>query len=101
MDDRALINKLQDSGNIAAMDVALWRDSAGLLAAFDAIGRHGVNALIKIDGARLEGSVYTVVISGGKLGEEFFRKDGKDLVALLREAISFYLDKVRSRSEAT
>jgi hypothetical protein len=46
--------------------------------------------VVKIDGGRSDGSVYTVVVSGGRLGEDFFRNDGADLATLLQEAISFY-----------
>jgi len=69
---------------------ASWRDSLQLLAALDAVGRDGANVLLKIDGGRSDDRPYTVVVSGGRLGEEFFRKDGAALVSLLREAVVFY-----------
>jgi hypothetical protein len=101
MDDGTLIQRLQDSGAMAAMDVERWRDSAKLLAALDVIGQDGASALIKIDGARPDGSIYTVVVSGGRMGEAFFRKDGRELPPLLREAISFYLDRADSDGSVT
>jgi hypothetical protein len=94
MDDRSLLEHLRESGCIAATWVEVWRECAELLAALDAIGRQGGNALVKVDGARPDGAFYTVVISGGRLGEAFFRKDGADLPALLREAVSFYVAHV-------
>jgi hypothetical protein len=101
MDDRALLEKLRQNGCAPATWVEAWRGCAELLAALDAIGREGGNALVKIDGARPDGSFYTVVISGGRLGEAFFRKDGADLPALLREAISFYLAQIAGKGTRT
>jgi hypothetical protein len=34
--------------------------------------------------------LYTVVISIGASGEDWFRKDGDDLSVLLREAIAYF-----------
>lgn len=96
MDDESLVEELERNGRVTAQQVALWRDSAALLSVLDAIGRDGANALIKVDGSRPDGSIYTVVLSGGRLGEAFFRKDGADWSALLREAISFYRAQVWS-----
>jgi hypothetical protein len=69
------------------------------LAAFEAIGRDGATALIKVDGQRSDESIFTVVVSGGPLGDVFFRKDGADLEALLREAVMFYRAHVWSVGE--
>jgi hypothetical protein len=88
--DETLINELRTSGRISERQETLWRDVAPLMAAFDAIGREGVSALVKIDGERPNGAVYTVVITGPRLGEKFFRQDGRDLPILLRAAIEFY-----------
>ena len=98
MDEKALIEELQKTGRLTLEQVSRWRDSSGLLAVFDAIASDGANAMVKVDGGRSNGSAYTVVMSGGKLGEAFFRKDGPDLHALLEEAISFYRARVWSRS---
>lgn len=70
--------------------LATWSDVAKLMAALDAIGRE-CNALVKIDGGRGGAGVYTVVLSGGRLGDTFFRKDGAVLGQLLHEAIEFYV----------
>jgi hypothetical protein len=72
-----------------------WTRCAPLLAELDALGRLGGNALVKIDGGRhdVDGSLpetYTVVLAGGRLRDEFFRRDGADLEQLLRDAIEFY-----------
>ncbi|MFT3848692.1 MAG: hypothetical protein QM739_08415 [Propionivibrio sp.] len=90
MNTELLVNTLQTSGRVSGEQVSRWTDAAGLMAALDAIGRDGANAVVKIDGARPDGAVYTIVISGAQLGEAFFRKDGSDLLALLRDAIEFY-----------
>ncbi len=90
MQDQELIDELVASGHLREQQVALWRDVAGLMAVFDAIGREGVSALVKVDGARPDAAIYTVAVSGPCLGEAFFRRDGSDLPALLRAAIAFY-----------
>lgn len=97
MNNEQMIDALLASARISDEQVELWRKSAGLLAVLDAIGRDGMSAVVKIDGARTDGSVYTVVITGSKLGEEYFRKDGADLPMLIREAIDFYASKAWSR----
>jgi hypothetical protein len=98
MNRTQLVESLRSRGHVSGEQLAAWRDVSGLLAALDAIGRDGANAVLKIDGGRPDGSVYTVVISGGRLGEAFFRKDGDDLAALLAEAVEFY--KARAWSDA-
>ena len=90
MSDQKLVDEFVTSGRVAEQEVMLWRDVAGLMAVFDAIGREGVSAMVKIDGGRPDGAVYTVVVSGARFGEAFFRQDGSDLAALLRAAIAFY-----------
>ncbi|WP_133822029.1 hypothetical protein [Tahibacter aquaticus] len=90
MHDQELVDELVASGHVGEQQVMLWRDVAGLMAVFDAIGRDGVSAVVKIDGARPDAAMYTVVVSGPRLGEAFFRQDGSDLPALLSAAIAFY-----------
>lgn len=53
------------------------------------IRSEGGLAMIKLDGQRDE-AVYTIVVSGGSLGKEYFRKDGDDLELLITEAANFY-----------
>lgn len=88
--DESLLATLEKRGLDTEHATASWFDSLPLLAALDAIGRDGACALVKIDGLRTNGKVYTVVLSGGRLGQDFWHSDGPELQALLREAISFY-----------
>jgi hypothetical protein len=97
MAKNTIIAGLIGAGHVDVSRAAVWRDTAELLAIIDAIAREGATALIKIDGARAADSVYTVLISGGRLGETYFRKDGADLRGLLEEAIEFYNTSVWSR----
>lgn len=91
MTDQDLVSEFVACGHIVHEQVLLWREVAGLMAVFDAIGRQdGVNAMLKIDGGRVDGAVYTVVVSGTFFGERFFRQDGSDLAGVLRGAIAFY-----------
>jgi hypothetical protein len=90
MSDQALVEEFLLSGRVTEREVVKWGNVAGLMAVFDAIGREGVSAVVKIDGGRLDGALYTVVVSGSRLGDSFFRQDGNDLAALLRDAIEFY-----------
>jgi hypothetical protein len=96
MNDQALVGALQASGCVTEENVARWRDAAALMATLDAIGRDGVTAVVKIDGGRPD-AIYTVLVSGAQLGESFFRKDGNDPLALLRDAIDFYKAEVWSK----
>ena len=90
-----MVESLLSGGRVTNAQISLWSDVAGLLAAMEQIGREGATAVVKIDGGRPDGSLYSVVISGGRLGEDFFRKDSGDLPALLQEAIEFYMTRVR------
>jgi hypothetical protein len=91
MNEGELLESLAKAGleTQGAMDA--WSESARLLSALDAIGHDGGIAVVKIDGRRSDSHSYTVVVSGGRLGEQFFRKDGSELRPLLHEAISFYV----------
>lgn len=53
------------------------------------IAKDGASVVVKIDGIRKD-YIYTIVISGGKLGESFFRKDGAEIFFLLQDAIDYY-----------
>jgi hypothetical protein len=99
MDDDSLLEELKKGARLSATRVDEWRELSGLLAVLDAIGRDGANALLKIDGERPADTIYTVLISGGRLGQSFFRRDGGDLRALLREAILFYREHVWSAGD--
>jgi hypothetical protein len=85
-----LMEKLRRDGRFNQESCTHWAGMADLLSVFDAIGRDGTNAIVKIDGARGADCAYTVLVSGGRLGDSFFRKDGASLPDLLVEAIEFY-----------
>lgn len=55
----------------------------------DQIRTEGSVVVVKLDGQRTK-SRYTVVISDGLLGEDYFRKDGDDLDELVSEGVNFY-----------
>ena len=56
----------------------------------ESIAQEGCTIVIKFDGERDKKNFYTVVLSGGQLEDDYFRKDGADLPLLLREMINFY-----------
>ncbi|MEM9446785.1 MAG: hypothetical protein AAGA18_15695 [Verrucomicrobiota bacterium] len=63
--------------------------------AFNKISEEGSSVVIKTDGARAAKEKFTVVISGGELGDDiFFRNDGESLQELMSDAIVFYNDEV-------
>lgn len=95
MNDDELLEALAQTGVESRGAAGPWSASASLLSALDAIGRDGGTALVKIDGGRADGRAYTVVVSGGRLGEEAFRRDGAELEVLLRDAIGFYVEHAR------
>jgi hypothetical protein len=96
MSDQSLVEALLTRGHVNEEQISRWTDAAVLMAALDAIGREGAAAVVKVDGGRL-GAAYTVVLSGSRLGESFFRKDGNDILVLLRDAIEFYWSEVWSK----
>ncbi len=92
MSDVDLLAAVSRLGIDAEGEVAVWGNAVRLLAAFDAIGRDGAVVVLKVDGVRENGLVYTVVVTGGRLHRDAgFHKDGADLQALLREAVGFYV----------
>ena len=56
----------------------------------NAIARDGASVIVKLDGARTAELFYSVVISGGNLKEDYFRKDGGDLIPLIQEGVDYY-----------
>lgn len=58
----------------------------------EAIAREGAVVVLKIDGERgSDPNIFTVMLSGGKLGsEDFFRMDGDSFPKLIDAAIQFY-----------
>lgn len=63
---------------------------APLLRVLEYLTADGATALVKADGGREPSSGFTVVVSGGPLGSNFFRSDGGDLNELLNDAMAFY-----------
>lgn len=62
------------------------------------IQSEGSVVLVKLDGER-ETDCYTLVITGGLLGDDYFRKDSDDLVELIQEAVNFYTGLIWSRAD--
>jgi hypothetical protein len=87
-----IVAALRESGHISNEQMNRWAQAAPMLAALEAIGRDGANALVKFDGQRQDKN-FTVVLTGPRFGESFFRCDGDDLLALLRDAIEDYRSK--------
>lgn len=94
--DEALVSELRSVGIDGSARLDDWRETIGLLAAIDEVGRSGANVIVKVDGGRAGADLYTVVLSGGRLGEDFFRKDGSDLRSLLSEGLSFFVSHART-----
>jgi hypothetical protein len=89
MEKKSLVNSEQVSGRISEEKIYRWRHIAQLMASLETIASDGITAIVKIDGERPD-AIFTVVISGLRLGDSFFRKDGSDIEVLLQEAIAFY-----------
>jgi hypothetical protein len=53
------------------------------------IQTEGSVVVVKLDGLRTQ-NCYTLVISDGRLGEDYFRKDGDDLGELITAGVNFY-----------
>jgi hypothetical protein len=68
------------------------------LSTLETISQSGAVCVIKIDGERLvQGSrnIYTVIISGGRLGEDdFFRLDGDNLDQLISKGVVYYEERL-------
>lgn len=90
-DQTLLMTELNQRGLDAGERAEEWLEAAERLAALDAIARAGGHVIVKVDGGRAGRDVYTVVLAGGALGDEFFRKDGADLGKMLDEALAFFL----------
>lgn len=92
-DGHSIVTALRDHGIDVSACLATWGEALDLLAAVEALARAGgASVVVKVDGGRPGGSLYTLVISGGCFGESFFRKDAEDLMSLLGEGLRFYLD---------
>jgi hypothetical protein len=67
----------------------VWQDAAPLISELQRATADGGTLVIKVDNERRDANVYTVVIAGEKYGRRFFRRDGADLPAILRDALEF------------
>jgi hypothetical protein len=73
-----------------------WSGCDAVWTAFEEMSKEGATVVIKIDGQRTspeDNGRYTVLVSGGPLGEEFFRLDTSVLEDGLAKAILFYAEK--------
>jgi hypothetical protein len=73
-----------------------WSGCDATWNALGAMAKEGAVVLIKIDGERIhpaDRGKYTVLISGGPLGDDYFRKDTDILEEGLSEAIVYYAEK--------
>ena len=91
---KTLGEQLQDVGISQMVPNSAWRELVPELQALETVARAGLSVVIKVDGVREDGSVFTVVISGGRLSDAFFRKDGPDLGELIRDALRFVIDRL-------
>lgn len=73
-----------------------WSGCDAVWSAFETMAKEGAVVLIKIDGERKQpgdNGRYTVLVSGGPLGDDYFRKDTHTLEEGLSEAILYYAGK--------
>lgn len=74
-----------------------WKVWEGLWPALEAMADEGAIIVVKLDGGRTCDEFpkrYTVIVSGGRLGDAFYREDTSDLEGALCEAVIFYAEKV-------
>ena len=74
-----------------------WKIWDGLWPALETMADEGAIIVVKLDGGRTRDEFpkrYTVIVSGGRLGDEFYREDTSDLEGALCEAVIFYAEKV-------
>jgi hypothetical protein len=73
-----------------------WRGCDAVWDVLEEMATEGATVVIKIDGQRNgpdDNGRYTVLVSGGPLGEDFFRRDSQVLEDGLAEAIVYYAEK--------
>lgn len=73
-----------------------WHGCDAVWPALEEIANAGSTVVVKIDGQRNQeddNGRYTIVISGGPLGEEFFRLDSRALEEGLAKAIVYFGQK--------
>jgi hypothetical protein len=72
----------------------IWSDAAPLISELQRATAGGGCLVIKIDNERTDDDIFTVVITGARYGGRFFRKDGANLLGILREALDFCAARV-------
>lgn len=73
-----------------------WRGCDAVWDVLEAMAAEGATVVIKIDGQRNgpdDNGRYTVLVSGGPLGEDFFRRDTPVLEDGVAEAIIYYAER--------
>ncbi len=73
-----------------------WKGCDAVWEALEEMANEGAVVVVKIDGQRngdADNGRYTVVVSGGPLGEDFFRTDAGVLEEALAKAILYYSQK--------
>jgi len=96
------INALKRRASQVVQEVGLatvppnWSGCDAVWAVFEEMSKEGATVVIKIDGQRTgpeDNGRYTILVSGGPLGEDFFRLDTHVLEDGLAKAILFYAEK--------
>jgi hypothetical protein len=73
-----------------------WRGCDAVWGVLEEMAAEGATVVIKIDGQRNgpdDNGRYTVLVSGGPLGEDFFRRDTPVLEDGIAEAIVHYAER--------
>lgn len=73
-----------------------WFGCDAVWPALEEMANEGSVVVVKLDGQRTspeDNGRYTILVSGGQLGEDFFRMDTDVLEEGLSKAILFYADK--------
>lgn len=88
-----IIERVLQSRRMTEIETASWDGVCSLLQILDVIAKEGATVVVKLDGERTDDR-YTVIVSGGPLGADFYRGDGDDLSKLLEAGIGHYDAKV-------
>src|SRR5689334_22148412 len=95
-----IIERVLQSQRMTEIEAASWKDVCSLLQVMDVIAKEGATVVVKFDGERTADR-YTVIISGGRLGADFYRGDSDDLSNSLEGGIRHYDAKVWRLTSAT
>jgi hypothetical protein len=93
MDPRAAVASLLRDRGLASPPVD-WEGCDAVWPALEAMADEGAVVVVKLDGERTGRSGrYSVVVSGGRLGEDYFRQDTAVLEDGLARAILHYAER--------